>query len=134
VTDALRFGCTACGDCCRRDGVVELSGRERRRAARHLALTVAAFDARFGVEALEQGYQLVARDGRGCPLLAADGRCSIHDVKPKQCATYPFWPELVDEPGAWLEERARCPGIEHPAGRVYPASELVQLRAGRGRT
>jgi Fe-S-cluster containining protein len=40
-----------------------------------------------------------------------EGGCSVHEVKPVQCRTYPFWPELVENRKAWKEEGARCPGI-----------------------
>ena len=45
-----------------------------------------------------------------CEFLA-EGGCSIHAVKPTQCRTFPFWPELVETRRAWHETGAWCPGI-----------------------
>ena len=33
-----------------------------------------------------------------CVFLQPDNKCSIHTVRPGQCSTYPWWPELMDQP------------------------------------
>jgi Fe-S-cluster containining protein len=53
-----------------------------------------------------------------CHFLTESG-CSVHPVKPVQCRTYPFWPELVEDAAAWQQEAQRCPGINK--------GELVQI-------
>jgi len=35
--------------------------------------------------------------------------CSIYDVRPEQCRTYPFWPFFTENPQIVLDE---CPGVE----------------------
>ena len=48
-----------------------------------------------------------------CVFLVGGTKCSIHEVWPLQCKTYPFWPGLMD-PAAWVNERATmCEGISH---------------------
>jgi Fe-S-cluster containining protein len=41
-------------------------------------------------------------------------RCTIYEARPKQCRTYPWWPENVSSAQSWKEEGARCEGINHP--------------------
>lgn len=64
-----------------------------------------------------------------CIFLAEDGkRCTIYEVRPVQCRTYPYWTHLisskerwvgeavvpVDVPGKhWSPEEGGCEGINH---------------------
>lgn len=42
----------------------------------------------------------------------SSNKCQVYGARPLQCATYPWWPELMD-PGTWLLERDQlCEGIE----------------------
>jgi hypothetical protein len=38
-------------------------------------------------------------------------RCRVYAVRPLQCRTYPFWPELVQNSRSWQREARRCEGI-----------------------
>lgn len=45
-----------------------------------------------------------------CPFLA-NNKCSIHSVKPIQCSTWPFWPDLTKD-GEWdMSKVGFCKGI-----------------------
>ena len=33
------------------------------------------------------------------------GQCSIYDVRPVQCSTYPFWPSLLASKEDWEDEK-----------------------------
>jgi len=102
--------------------------------ARYLGLAPRVFDQRFGVRAGDGAFHIEVPGPPGCPLLGPTGLCSVHPAKPKQCATYPFWVEVLESEATWRAEAALCPGIEHAEGRLYPREELVQIRAGRSRT
>jgi hypothetical protein len=52
-----------------------------------------------------------------------DGGCSVHEAKPFQCASFPFWPELVGNTKNWRKTGEWCPGI----GK----GELVQIQIAR---
>ena len=46
-------------------------------------------------------------------IFLEDKLCSIYKVRPVQCATYPWWPELMD-PAAWQQEgKEVCEGFDH---------------------
>ena len=53
---------------------------------------------------------VVVTRGRGalllqdCSFLGEDKKCSIHTVRPSQCSTYPWWPELM-HPKEWDWEK-----------------------------
>jgi Fe-S-cluster containining protein len=95
-------GCTAC---CRQPGWVYLTEEDLVRAAAHLGMTPAEFETRH---VYRTAHKLRFRKPRGsqCPFLEETG-CAIHPNKPEQCRTFPFWPEILDDP----EEASYCPGI-----------------------
>ena len=130
IVDGRRFGCTRCGNCCVQPGYVFFSWPELDRMATHLDLDVTEFRARFGVtwDAQLGCWSIDATDGRGCSLLDADRGCRVHPVKPTQCKTFPFWPELVDEAEGWEAAKAYCPGLDRAEGRLYSADEIRRIR------
>ena len=61
-----------------------------------------------------------------CVFLKADG-CSVHAAKPLQCATFPFWPEMVDNRREWLRTAAWCPGIgKGPLVNIEMAQSIAE--------
>jgi len=44
------------------------------------------------------------RKDDGCIFLNPIGQCSIYDVRPIQCRTYPFWPSILKNKQTWEEE------------------------------
>ena len=63
-------------------------------------------------------------------IFLEEARCTVHAAKPVQCATYPWWPELM-EYWAWESEReSTCEGLDHPDSRALDADHAAaQLRA-----
>lgn len=62
-------------------------------------------------------------------LDAQSNLCTVHEQRPLQCSTYPWWPDLVAG-DAWQGERSRiCEGIEHEEAELCdPVSAGDQLR------
>lgn len=136
ITSGRRFGCTMCGNCCVEDGYVHLSAFEVRRIADYLGLAPSIFKGRYLVD--EDPDTLAAsipvKDGKGCPLLTPDRQCSVHPVKPSQCSTWPFWPEMIGEAAEWQRCKSYCPGLDAKDGRLYSESEIRGLVTLGGRT
>ena len=63
-------------------------------------------------------------------FLDGDKLCSIHALRPKQCSTYPWWPDLM-ESAAWDAEAERvCEGMNHAEAEpcdVDKAAEQLRL-------
>ena len=57
-----------------------------------------------------------------CIFLDGDGKCRVYAVRPVQCRSYPFWPELIASAAAWNREARRCEGINQ--GRVVARSTI----------
>lgn len=131
--DGLRFECTQCGNCCSGPpGAVWFTPEEGDAMARELRLEPAAFLATFtrrvgGRRSLKE----LVRDGRhDCVFLDRDSRpgkavCQIYKARPRQCRTWPWWPEVVESPESWAETKRRtpCPGMG--SGPVHPLVEIT---------
>ena len=117
----LRFECQRSGNCCRRPGYVYFTRDDVDAAARFVGLTRGEFVRRH-LSVTGRRFVLEV-DSAGCRFFDGDG-CTIHPVKPLQCRSWPFWPELVRTERAWRAAARGCPGM----GRGGPIS-AEQLEA-----
>jgi Fe-S-cluster containining protein len=106
----MRFLCqSGCIRCCEQKGFVYVSGDDIARLAQHIGITRAEFKRRYlcGRAPL---LRLRKPRKKQCPFLLADG-CSMHSVKPLQCSSFPYWPELLANSGERREVAQYCPGM-----------------------
>lgn len=114
----MKFKCQQTGKCCSApkdnylfltDGDVTAiefaSGKSRLEFSEHYDFKTTRFkrSGRFRV--------MKMNEDRRCPFLKGGHLCGIHDFKPVQCATWPFWPEIVAD--VEIQEAASqfCEGI-----------------------
>lgn len=116
--EGLDFSCTGCGKCCKVNGDVWLAPEEIPTIMEHVEennydefrkkyiraeMAPASDDEE---ERLSQTWANLQSSKEGaCVFLNPIGQCSIYDVRPVQCRTYPFWPSLLENREAWEEER-----------------------------
>lgn len=119
----LRFECTRCGNCCTSHGdyaYVYLMPPEVEALAAHLHLETQGFLDRYCQR--DEGHTILRMDAPACPFLSEARQCSVYEVRPKQCRTWPFWEENL-EPENWEGPvRDCCPGIGK--GRLYTPEEI----------
>ncbi|MGB5180561.1 MAG: YkgJ family cysteine cluster protein [Gammaproteobacteria bacterium] len=124
MQQALRFSCTQCGQCCATAGeyYVYLNDEESERIRAFVHLSRGWFRRRY-LQRLDGGDRVLASgpDER-CIFLDSEGSCRVYAVRPVQCRTYPFWPELLGSAAAWNREARRCEGINQ--GRVVARSTI----------
>ena len=119
----FRFVCQpGCINCCQRPGDVFLTPDDAERIAEWLELTPAEFERRFCDRDADGALHLTNPTSDGCHFLLEDG-CSIHDVKPLQCRTFPYWPENVKSRGSWKRVGRYCPGIG--VGEIVPVETVI---------
>jgi hypothetical protein len=131
----MRFQCQpGCTRCCDQQGFVYLADADVPRLAAYLQMTVDEFEGKYVYRTKKRARLRTPRHAR-CIFLK-DAGCSVHAVKPTQCRTFPFWPELVESAEEWYRTARWCPGIgqgelvniqfaKEQAGemrRAYPAS------------
>ena len=128
----LRFECTRCGNCCTGPpGAVWFDAEEGVAMAAVLGVSEATFHRRYA-RRLNGHWSLQEQQGPGgmdCVFLTrdADGLagCRLYAARPKQCRTWPFWPENLESKAAWDAVRAHtpCPGMG--GGSLVTIEEIV---------
>jgi Fe-S-cluster containining protein len=107
---ALRFECQpGCTNCCEQQGFVYLTADDMQRIAEYVGMAAKDFERRY-VYRTKHLLRLRVPRQQQCHFLR-DGGCSIHAVKPVQCRTFPFWPELIDDKREWKKTAQWCPGM-----------------------
>jgi Fe-S-cluster containining protein len=108
--------------------------------ARSLGLSYPAFLRTYAWRT-DQGWSLREKEkpnehGWDCVFLDRDSQpgkalCSIHAVRPRQCRTFPFWPEILASRRAWQKTARLCEGIGR--GPLIPADQVrLYAREGTG--
>ncbi len=124
--NGLRFSCTRCGNCCRNHGgytYVYLTEKDVSAIALHLGMTEPAFLAAHCQS--EDGWVTLRMDSPACAFLEAGNTCAIYPVRPKQCATWPFWKENLSRAVWQGEVKADCPGIDK--GELHSREEIERI-------
>ena len=87
-----------------------------------MGITPSQFKRRFltDVTGIGMGIRLT-RQGQ-CSLLNEQMQCSVYEVRPQQCRTYPYWPEIFYNEQTWHDEGRRCEGIGR--GEIIPIDEI----------
>lgn len=124
--DGLRFECTMCGACCTGGpGFVAFDKAEGRAMAKAVGVGEREFYERYAhrMKHGRTGWSLnevETEHGHDCVFLDRDSQpgkalCSVHEARPTQCRTWPWWPENLKSRRAWREAAARCEGMNHGA-------------------
>lgn len=130
--DGLRFACQPdCNICCRGTnddpGVVYVTGEDIDRLAAFMRISRRQV-IREHLEAGGTELGTERRDGVAvCRFLRDDCEfgCTIHEARPLQCRSFPWWPEVLESPAAWDATAAICPGIGR--GRLWSLAEIREV-------
>jgi uncharacterized protein len=124
--EGVRFSCQpGCVRCCGgAPGDVYVNEQDIRNIAAQLNMPAEDFDNTHVRHYSSGKMSLMEKRNGDCVLLQNNG-CSVYSVRPQQCRDYPFWPEVMKSPFAWLKEAVRCPGIN--VGEHYDAPKIIEL-------
>ena len=120
----LRFRCTMCGHCCTgTPGFVWVTDEEVVAIAKYLQRP------HYEVLALHtrpvDGERSLREKANGdCIFYDKTVGCTIYEVRPAQCRTWPFWETNVRSPAAWQRTCEACPGSGQ--GDLIPAEEITR--------
>ena len=124
--EGLRFECTQCGDCCTgAPGYVWVTHAETEKIARFLDLTPTKFRKEY-VRKVGRRYSLIERANGDCIFF--NQGCTVYPARPKQCRTFPFWPENLNSGKAWEKLESECPGTGK--GKLYRLEDIELIRRG----
>ncbi len=141
--DGIRFECGQCGNCCTgQSGRVWFGSDELVAMASHLGLLPFEFTERYTrrIEGRPSLTEVERAPGRfDCVFLRFEGKkatCAIHAVKPRQCRTFPFWPEHLLSATRFESAIRHCEGAQaaksDKTARHYRPHEIEQLARESG--
>ncbi len=123
--NGLRFSCRQCGQCCWDEGEyteVYVNREDIGLMAEYLEL----FPSDFYKKYVKRSEDFdVLRSRKGACIMLKETRCLVYPVRPRQCATWPFWPENVRRHIWYGEVKKRCPGVG--IGRKYTVEEIERI-------
>ena len=122
--DGLRFKCTGCGECCTGSpGYVWVTSTEAEAMAKFLKIPIEEF---MGKYTRQIGNRISLKEhpkSYDCVFLQGK-KCQLYHVRPKQCRTFPWWPENLKSPERWKETAARCEGVDHPDAPLISLGDI----------
>lgn len=120
----LRFRCTRCGHCCTgTPGYVWVSDAEVAAIAEHIAMPLDEFLA-VHTRIVRGDRSLRERANGDCVFYDAAQGCTIYEVRPAQCRTWPFWESNLESPRTWQRTCESCPGSGQ--GELIPVEEITR--------
>jgi Fe-S-cluster containining protein len=123
--DGIRFECQDCGGCCLSRGeyaYVYLKAYDRKRLADFLRISTRDFTIRYTGKT--DGILHLKDPDKDC-LFLQDGRCSVYEARPRQCRSWPFWPENMKKK-VWERDIASyCKGVGK--GKLHSAEEIERI-------
>jgi uncharacterized protein len=132
----LAFDCSQCGRCCAGpdEGYVWITDAEMELLAQFMGVSAEQVRNRYVRRVGRRQTIIEDAASNDCIFLAARvgecgpcGKgCSIYEVRPTQCRTWPFWPSNLSSPEAWARAGERCPGINR--GRIHTLAEIQAKR------
>ena len=77
-------------------GYVSVSRADIRRLAKHLGMTVPAFEAKHIVEKTRKGEKRIKSGYDTCQFLKNNHLCGVYEARPKDCRGYVCWNQEDD--------------------------------------
>jgi len=109
--EGLNFECTGCGQCCTgAPGYVWISKAEILLLAEHLNLSVEVFSQRY-VRKIGDRFSLTEHPKTYDCVFLKEKKCQVYALRPKQCRTFPWWPQNLKSQAEWQEAAKHCEGI-----------------------
>ena len=122
--EGLRFTCTKCGHCCTgAPGFVWLDVEELHALAEHLQMPLEEVISLYTRET-QRGRSLREKANGDCVFYDKALGCTIYEVRPAQCRTWPFWESNLETPKDWQRTCKVCPGSGQ--GELIPAEEITR--------
>lgn len=116
--NGLNFACTGCGQCCTgAPGAVWVTSEEIEKMAAHTKMSPAEFTRRY-VRTVGGRLSLNEHPKNFDCVFLKEKRCTIYEVRPLQCRTFPWWPGVLSDEASWRETGKRCEGIRDSAPLV----------------
>lgn len=120
----LSFSCTGCGKCCTGfPGYVWITNEEAQKIAQFLQIPLEKFLVHY-VRKLSRGLSLKEISPSYACIFYQDKKCTIYPIRPLQCRSFPWWPEIVKNEENWKNASCSCEGINHKSASLVSAETI----------
>ena len=104
-----KINCLECANCCKNYSP-RFKTPDIKRISKHMGMKESAFIETY-LRLDEDGDYVVKSSP--CPFLGSDNYCGIYDVRPSDCARYPYTDEdvLLKRPQLTLKNSTVCPAV-----------------------
>jgi len=131
----LKFSCKRCSSCCRYDsGFVFLSEKDLKKLTDSLKMDKDRFVMSYcrWVTGMQGTESLSLKEKSNMDCVFWDSGCSVYNVRPLQCSSFPFWPSILSSPESWKIAATACPGINTGGLHTQEAIDrCVKLRGSQ---
>jgi len=118
--EGVKFCCQQCGNCCTFPGGSVTAGKaDFEKIAGFLNIS---FDEFFKKYAFNHHGLVSIKSVPGGPCIFYKDGCTIYEVRPTQCRTYPFWPDIMKAKVRFENIKETCAGINK--GRLWAKEEI----------
>lgn len=128
ILTPVQFECQPdCSNCCKTGGFVLISEKDVVNISVFLKVSKEEFLKKY---TCTEGKKILLKDQKinDCIFLEND-KCSIYPVRPKQCQTFPFWPQNVKSEKRWDIICQECPGIGK--GKTFSKKDIEDVFNGK---
>jgi len=101
---------------------VWLTDEDIEKLAKHLQISRKVF-LRDYTRKIRGKISLIEKENFDC-VFFKDKKCSVYKARPKQCQTFPFWPQNISSRKDWEDAASDCEGIDHPDGDLISLGEI----------
>ena len=133
--NGLNFSCKQCSTCCRYDpGFVFLSEKDLNNLTDALKMEknkVINTYCRW-VSDWKGDLTLSLKEKSNKDCIFWDNGCSVYEVRPLQCITFPFWESILSTEEYWNINAQSCPGMNN--GQLHTEEDInsyIELRGSQ---
>jgi Fe-S-cluster containining protein len=124
--EGLHFNCTGCGKCCTGSpGYVWINEEESIKLADHLKISLDQFYKTYTRLCYGKRTLKELKPSYDC-IFFKDKKCTVYDLRPSQCKTFPFWDENMASKQSWDDLVDYCEGINREEGNRIPFEKIEQ--------
>lgn len=104
-----KIDCLTCANCCKNYSP-RFKMPDIKRISKHLKMKESVFIDTYLFLDTDEDYVVKSSP---CPFLDADNYCGIYDVRPRDCARYPYTDEdvLIKQPKLTIKNATICPAV-----------------------
>lgn len=107
------FECRMCGHCCHGEGGIVMTGKDQKRLAEHLGISVDELIEKY---AHERGGKLHLNVNDDLYCIFYKEGCGVHPGRPDICRAWPYFRGNLIDSMSWEMIQEYCPGVNPEAG------------------